>query len=359
MELEMLGWTPVWAQAFDSLGHATTAGLRPARVAAVHRTIYRLLADDGEPVATLSGRLRASADGMADLPTVGDWVAFAASDNRRAIVHARLPRLSSITRKSAGTTSDRQVLAANVDVILLVMGLDGDFNLRRLERALVMVAASGAAPVVVLNKLDLAPDAAERRRMVEAIAPSVPLLLVSAVESIGLDALAPYLGRGTTVALIGSSGVGKSTLANRLLGGERLATAVVRPHDQRGRHTTTARHLLVLPCGAVLIDTPGLREIQLGVTDDAAVDAAFEDIASLAASCRYRDCRHDIEPDCAVQEAAARGALAAERLANLRKLRREIDYEATRADPERQRAQKAKWKAIHKAARHRRPRGWD
>jgi ribosome biogenesis GTPase len=357
MNLETLGWTPAWAQRIDSLGEPQTR-LRPGRVASVHGAACRLLNEEGEWTGVVSGRLRDHAAEVADLPTVGDWVAFEATDFRQAVIHAVLTRQSVLTRRVAGRTGATQALAANVDVILLVMGLDGDFNVRRLERALVMVAHSGAAPVIVLNKQDVAADLPAQRASVAAAAPDVPVAALSARDGRGLDTLDPYLRRGTTLALIGSSGVGKSTLVNGLLGQERLATGAVRAHDQRGRHTTTSRQLVPLPSGALLIDTPGLREIQLAADEDA-LDSAFADVAAAAVACRYRDCRHDGEPGCAVHDAVARGDISAERLASLKKLQKEVEYQARRGDPERERAVKSKWKAIHKAARHRGRRGGD
>ena len=242
-----------------------------------------------------------------------------------------------------------------MDTVFLVAGLDGDFNPRRVERALVLAWESGAEPVIVLNKADLAVDVEARRREMESAAAGVPVLVISAREGSGLDALSPYLAAGRTVALLGSSGVGKSTIANRLLGDELLRTSAVREHDQRGRHTTTHRELLLLPGGAILLDTPGLREIQLWAGDEG-LAAAFSDVSALASRCRFRDCRHQGEPGCAVQAAVGSGTLAEARLASHHKLERELRHRRLQADAGLQQAEKARWKAIHKAARKHRPR---
>ncbi len=353
MKLESLGYSSSFEEAFRAV---SGDGLVPGRVAAGHTHVYRVLVEEGELLAEVSGRLRHEARGPQDFPAVGDWVALVPrSDEGRATIHAVLPRRSAFVRRAAGEREEAQVLAANVDTVFLVAGLDGDFNPRRVERALVLAWESGALPAIVLNKADLAPDVESRRREMEAAASGVPVLVVSARDGSGLEALQPYLAPGRTIALLGSSGVGKSTLANRLLGGERLRTSAVRPHDQRGRHTTTHRELVPLPGGAILLDTPGLREIQLWAGDDA-LAAAFSDVAALARRCRFRDCRHQGEPGCAVQSAVASGALAEERLESHHKLERELRHRRTREDAGLQQAEKARWKAIHKAARKHRPR---
>jgi len=266
-----------------------------------------------------------------------------------------LPRRGALVRLAAGSGHRSQVLAANVDLVLLLCGLDGDFNPRRVERALVAVAESGARPVVVLNKADACDALDERRRDMEAAAPGVPVLAISALTGAGVEPLAALITAGSTVVLLGSSGVGKSTLANRLLGQETQATAEVRAHDSRGRHTTTHRALFVLPGGGVLIDTPGLRELRL-LAEPEAASQAFTDLESLAAGCRFADCGHAREPGCAVRAAVEEGALDAARLASYRKLQAELRHLERRGDPRAMSAEKQRWKAIHKAARHRRPR---
>ena len=353
MNLEKLGWTSSFEEAFRSFGED---GLTPGRISAGFTHLYRVLTGEGELLAEVAGRFRHQAGGPQDFPAVGDWVALEPRpDEGRATIHAVLPRKSAFVRKAAGDTVLAQVLAANVDTVFLVGGLDGDFNPRRIERALVLAWESGAVPVVLLNKADLCAEADARGREVEAVAPGVPVHVVSGRSGDGMEALAPYLAPGRTVALLGSSGVGKSTIVNRLLGEERQRTSEVREHDQRGRHTTTYRELIVLPGGAVLVDTPGLREIQLWGTEEG-LDIAFDDVARLARGCRFRDCRHRGEPGCAVLAAVEAGELDEERLASHRKLEAELGHLAVKADLGLQAEQKAKWRSIHKAQRKNRPR---
>jgi len=353
MDLERLGWTSSFEEAFR---HFVPLGLRPARVASAHTHVYRVYHERGERLAEVGGRLRHEASGPQDFPTVGDWVAAAfPPGDGRAIVQAVLPRRTRFSRKVAGSVTEEQVLAANVDTVFLVAGLDGDFNPRRLERALVLAWESGADPVILLNKADLAADVGARRREAEAVAAGVPVHVVSSLRGEGLAAVRSYLGAGRTVALLGSSGVGKSTLINRLLGEERFPTASVRAHDDRGRHTTTHRELVVLPEGGLVIDTPGLREIQLWSTEGG-LERTFDDVQSLAAACRFTDCAHDAEPGCAVRAAEADGRLSTPRLQSYQKLQRELRHLELRQSRQLQAEQKAKWKAIHKVARKHRPR---
>jgi ribosome biogenesis GTPase / thiamine phosphate phosphatase len=355
MELEDLGWKPVHEAAFRQLA---LESVRPGRVTAVHAQRFAVRDAGGEWTAALAGHLRDRTRRPLDSLTIGDWVAFEPAADDTGVIRAILPRRTLLVRKTAGRTRDEQPLAANVDRVLIVMGLDGDYNVRRLERTLVMVAQSGARALIVLNKSDLDQAASERRAALQALDPDVPVLALSARHGHGLEALTPYVGRGETVVLIGSSGAGKSTLANRLLGEERQSTGPVREHDDRGRHTTTARELVLLPSGAVLIDTPGLREIQLTGGLEV-LDAVFDDVRRAAEGCRFRDCRHEQEPGCAVRAAVESGAIDPARLANLQKLQGELAHQAAREDPTLDRARKAKWKSIHKQARQRRPRESD
>jgi ribosome biogenesis GTPase len=354
-DLGELGFSASFSEAFQQ---RSLAGLVPGRIASGHTHVYRVLAAEGEFLAEVSGRLRHEAKSPRDFPAVGDFVAAALRpDEGRATIHAVLPRRTCLVRKEAGDTVREQVLAANLDTLLLVGGLDGDYNPRRVERALVLAWDSGAQPVIVLTKADLASDAevAARRREIEGLAPGVPVYPLSALSGAGVAALEPYLVRGRTLALLGSSGTGKSTLVNRLLGEARQETAAVRAHDDRGRHTTTFRELIRLPGGASVIDTPGLREIQLWA-DGESLDAAFDDVAALGARCRFGDCAHEGEPGCAVAEALASGALAAARFESYTKLQKELRYLERRVDVRAQLEEKARWKAIHRAHR-RRPRG--
>lgn len=348
MSLLHLGWN---ARIESSFAPLRERGLVPARVAREDRDRYVVLDDSGARSAELAGRLRHEAHSRAELPAVGDWVALRPGAASPAVIDAVLPRTSAFMRKAAGETTEEQIVAANVDTVFLVSGLDGDFNPRRIERYLASAWESGAEPVVVLNKADLAADLEAMRAEVESLAPGVAVVPLSALGGSGLDALAPWLGAGRTVALLGSSGVGKSTLVNALLGEQRQATGGVREDDSRGRHTTTHRELVPLPGGALLLDTPGMRELQLW-GDEGALDGAFPEIASLAEGCRFRDCGHESEPGCAVLEALGRGALDEDRLDSWRKLQRELQRLERRQDALARKAAEAKWKAISKSMKH-------
>jgi len=351
--LERFGWSPVFAERFLPF---VAEGLQAGRVARDHQHIYRVYTSRGEVLARVAGRLRHQAAGNAEYPAVGDWVALKPVDReRRAVIQAIVPRTTCVTRKVAGDTTAAQVVAANIDTIFLTQGLDGDYNLRRLERYLMLAHESGASPVVVLNKSDLCDDLAARVIEVQQVAPGVPVHVTSATRQEGFEAIAEYLQPGRTVALLGSSGVGKSTLINRLLGADLLPTREVRAADSRGRHTTTNRELILLPSGALVVDTPGLRELQLWEVAGS-IEGAFPEIEALAAGCHFRDCRHDTEPRCAVRTAASDGRLAPGRLENYLKLRRESDYLAERQDQAAQAARKQRWRIIHKAARNFTPR---
>jgi ribosome biogenesis GTPase len=351
--LATLGWDDAWAQAFAPFA---ADGLVPGRVARENRGIHRVLTETGEVVASAAGRLRLEARGRIDLPAVGDWVALRAETATvRAVVQGVVPRRSAFVRRAAGEGTTEQVVAANVDSVLLVSGLDHDFNPRRIERYVLLAWESGARPVVVLNKADLRDDVEECRRAIEQVAPGVDVLAVSARDPPSLAVLHPYLAPGRTVALLGSSGVGKSTLLNRLLGSEVQPTRAVRERDQRGRHTTTERHLFVLPGGALAIDTPGMRELQLWEAGGG-LEATFDDVESLAARCRFRDCGHGSEPGCAVQAAVAEGSLPRDRLDSFHKLRGELRHLQRKQDERVLAEDNRKVRAVHKAARKHRPR---
>ncbi len=354
-DIHALGWDPGWAAAFEPFA---ADGQRPARVIAVHKetSIVRESSVLADRPAVVSGRFRFDVVIASDYPAVGDWVALEPDEMEgHAVIAALLPRRSAFRRRSSdasrrreGSIADDQVIAANVDIAFLVAGLDGDFNLRRLERYLAVAWASGVTPVVVLNKVDVADDLDARLRSVEAIAPDVPIIVLSALTGEHVADLAPHLVEGRTAVVLGSSGVGKSTLVNALLGEERQSTGAVREGDSRGRHTTTHRELFALASGALLIDTPGIRSLEVAGADEG-LEATFDDIIELATTCRFSDCAHEREPGCAVQAAIADGRITEARLASHRKLEREAANAALRGDPRAQAEERKRWKTIHKA----------
>jgi ribosome biogenesis GTPase len=321
-----------------------------ARVATAQRELYHLYTETGIVNAEPSGGLYYRSLNRVSLPVTGDWVAARIVGPEQALVEAVLPRRTCLSRRAPGARDDEQPLAANVDVVFLVCGLDGDFNLRRLERYLALVAGSGASPVVVLNKADLCTDLTGRIVETAAVARTAPVVAANTVDPGGLDGVRRFQAPGRTLVLLGSSGVGKSTIANRLLGDTRFETAEVRKWDDRGRHTTVRRELTPLPGGGAIIDTPGLRELQLWV-GAASVDTVFDDIAEIAEGCRFRDCAHSGEPGCAVAEALAMGRIDAGRWESFRKLRAEAEWHETMTDRFAAAERKRKWKAIHKQAR--------
>jgi ribosome biogenesis GTPase len=345
--LEAIGWGDPFASAFH--GHAAL-GRAPGRVTVEDRGRYLVQTARGEIAASVSGRFRFDAgDDPSGFPTVGDWVALDAHDPDNAVVHGLLPRRTAIRRLNPGRRTEAQVLAANVDVALVVTSMNQEFEPRRLERYLAATWESGARPAVVLSKADLAdePDAFILRA--EAVAPGVPILPISAVADTGLDAVRALLAPGQTVVAIGSSGVGKSTLVNALAGHELMAVREVRLDDDRGRHTTRRRQLMVLPDGSLILDTPGMRE--LATWDGDGLSASFADIEALAAECRFRDCSHRGEPGCAIAVSLADGRLDERRLEGFRKLVREAAHLERRRDALARNEERRRWKVIHKSVR--------
>ncbi len=343
--LRELGWDSFFRKHFQL---CKTPGSVPARVVSEHRNSYQVYSRYGELSAKVSGKMQHQVGTGDKYPAVGDWVVVKPqADKQEGVIHAILPRKSKFSRKVAGERTEEQVVAANVDTVFIVSGLDGgrNFNLRRIERYLILAWNSGASPVIVLNKMDLCADVDVYVQNVEIVASGVPIYPVSATERIGLDSLRGYLTRGKTAAFLGSSGVGKSALINALLGIEKQEIGEVRGSDRRGRHTTTRRELIPLPSGGAVIDTPGVREIQMWADEDD-LRNAFNDIETLAKKCRFNDCRHHTEPGCAVKAAIQRGDLDAARLESYQKLQAELRHLASQEQHSVRLEEKAKWKKI-------------
>lgn len=299
--------------------------LQMARVGAQHRDVYMIITSGGEMTARVSGKLQFAARSPEEYPAVGDWVLIEKAEGKdeNAVIRHILPRRSCLERKAPGTGNRRQIIAANIDTLFICMAFDSDYNLRRIERYLAVAWDSMAVPVIVLTKSDLCDAAEARIAEVSLASPGVDVVSVSSWCGDGLEGIQQYLKKGKTVAFIGSSGVGKSTLLNRLMGADVQVTGSVREDDGKGRHVTTHRELFILPRGGVVIDTPGMREIQIASAD---VSRAFPDIEELASGCRFRDCRHDTEPDCAVKQAVEAGRLSNRRLESYKKLQKEAVF---------------------------------
>ncbi len=348
MQLIDLGWGPFFEDHFLPYRNQ---GFSAMRIIRENRGSYLAHGEGGEFTCQISGRFRFETDSKGEFPTVGDWVAVSAlPDEGKAIIQTLLPRKSAFSRKVAGQKTEEQVVAANIDLVFIVCGLDLNFNLRRIERYLTVAWESGALPVILLNKADLCPEAEIRKCEVEAIALGAEVHTLSASEKTGLGALSPYIQVGMTVAFLGSSGVGKSTLINALSGSERLKVNTVSELGSRGRHTTTFRELIFLPNGGLVIDTPGMRELQVW-GDEEGLKRVFDDIEALASECRYWDCRHEGEPSCAVQEAISHGTLEPKRLESYRKLKKEIVYLTDRQTMKASAIEKARWKSISQQAK--------
>jgi ribosome biogenesis GTPase len=346
--LEQLGWNGTFAEVMAPF---YKQGLVPARVIAEHRGLYRIAGTAGEMPAEVTGRLMFQAEERLDYPVVGDWVATAVYDQgERAVIRSILPRASVLARKHAGRKIEGQAIAANIDIIFIVIGLDHNFNLNRVERYLAVASGSGARSIVILSKSDLAADSEGRAAEVRSRTDNAAVIAASARTGSGLEGIRELLNGGRTGCFIGSSGVGKSSLINRLAGSELLRTSEVRSADSRGRHTTSHRELFVLDSGGIVIDTPGMRE--LGIWDSReGIERAFADIEQLAAGCAFRDCTHRIEPECAVRAAVDAGELEPARYENFLKLGREQEHLEARTDRFKQQEKKAYDKALSKAVK--------
>lgn len=324
--LQRLGWRP-----FFQSQQAEYPGHFPARVVRQDTDRYQLLGARGPLVGVLPGKTRLTTFSKAELPKVGDWVLIkkteANRDTRLFVIEHTLARVSKFSRKQSGEVNDEQILAANIDTVFIVTGLDDNFNLNRIERYLIIASSSGASAVIVLSKADLCEDIDHYVDQVRAIAGSTPIHVVSNVSNVGLEALRDYLGKGQTAALLGSSGVGKSTITNYLLGYEHILTGEVRKGDGKGRHTTTFRELCLIEGAGMVIDTPGMREIQIWSNEEAAIPS-FEDIDALIINCRFNDCQHSSEPGCAVTQAIQSGEMSLDRLEKYQRYQRELEDSA-------------------------------
>jgi ribosome biogenesis GTPase len=352
-DLKTLGWNPFFEKEFEPY---KDQGYEAGRVALEYQGIYRVFTDGGETLAEVTGKLRFQAHKRADFPAVGDWIVITRNvQENRASIHAILPRFSKFSRKAAGEATEEQIVATNVDTIFLVQGLDKNYNLRRVERYLALAQSSGARPVIILTKADLTESVRELTQEVEQVAAGVPVHAISSKLNQGLEPLYQYVGPGLTIGFIGSSGVGKSTLINRLLGKEQQKTQEVREEDSKGRHTTVHRELIVLPQGGLLIDTPGMRELQLWDVGESLTDT-FADIETFARDCYFGDCRHENEPDCAVKAAVTEGMLDAKRLESYKNLQKEKELQRSRQDAKPHLSRKEKTKLINKSFNKPKPR---
>lgn len=352
--LEAWGWSEFLQRQLDFLRTEHGEQLLPARVVFAVRGHYRVVTAEGEARGEAVARL---SEGGPASPAVGDWVLAEQLEPGRVHLRSVFERSSLLSRRAAGRETKEQVVAANIDTVFIVMGLDGDYNLRRLERFVVMVQECGAQPVVVLTKTDLCDESAERRVDAMGVAPGLPVVAVHALGDEGLGPLRVYLHSGQTVALVGSSGAGKSTLINALAGEDVMKTGAVRSGDDRGRHTTTHRELLRLPGGGLIVDNPGVREVQLWVGDET-VEEAFFDLSKVEGRCRFRDCRHESEPGCAVLAAVERGDLDPARLASFHALQREQRFERLKQDEVARRQRERQFgQLIKEVSRERKRRG--
>ncbi|MFQ5651640.1 MAG: ribosome small subunit-dependent GTPase A [bacterium] len=358
LDLKQLGWCPYFEQAFQPFSQD---GFDVARVAVEHRDCYSLWTRHGEVTAEVAGKMLHAMESNADLPKVGDWVVVEFfEDNRKAVIHDFLPRKTKFSRKVAGKQFNEQVLATNIDVIFIVQSLDGNFSVRRLERTLVLVFESGARPVILLNKTDLCSQVRRQVKQAAEVADGVEILAVSARKGSGLRKLRKLIKAGETYAFIGSSGVGKSTLINKIIGQEIQKTQEVRAFDAKGRHTTSRRELILVPGGGCVIDTPGMRELQLWHADEG-LTGTFADIEELVAQCYFSDCSHTKEIRCAVLAAVEQGTLERQRYESYMKMQKELSFLESKKSQSgyaeqrrKQRAQGKMYKKIQEGKRKRR-----
>lgn len=340
MNLIKLGWNNEFQKEFDNIKNNEYI---PARVIREEKGRYILMHEGGECTSTVAGRLRYKTSSIADFPAVGDWVGVKLiNEDKEAVIYTLLNRKSSLTRKAPvsggrkvkdimgrkvtrGGSTEEQVVAANIDIIFIVISMDNNFNLRRLERFLLLAYNSGAIPVIILNKIDLCDNVEEKTLQVEEIALGVEIHSISALNSVGIENLRKYLGENNTIGLFGSSGVGKSTLINALLQYNKLQTGEVRESDSKGRHTTTWRELVIIPSGGIIIDTPGMRELQIWSNENE-LDEIFEDITTLESQCKFNDCSHENESGCAIALAIENGTLDKQRYENYLLMKMEVGY---------------------------------
>jgi ribosome biogenesis GTPase / thiamine phosphate phosphatase len=349
INFENLGMTD---ELYSNFNENYPDGYKLGRVALEHKYSYRVWLEDGEYLCTLAGKLTFEALGREDLPAVGDWVAVKTSPGEmRGIIKGILHRKSKFSRKVAGLVTEEQIVAANVDTVFIVNSLNDDLNLRRIERYLLLAWESGSNPVIILSKADLVTDLQAKLDQVSSVAIGVPVIAVSVLEGTGTQELQTYLAPGKTVALIGSSGVGKSSLVNYFTGFEKQLVKEIRESDDKGKHTTTHREMVMLPGGAILIDTPGMREIQLW-TGEEGISESFADIEQYAVACRFRDCSHKDEPGCAVLSAIGDGLLDESRLSSYKKLQKELAFIDRKLDKKAQAEEKKHWKNISKEIRN-------